>query len=122
MGMAETDEQDAAQAKAAEIIAGAEVLAAALVEDAELRARERADEVLTQYQARLDVLLEEERAVRERLAELGESRAPRADVSGEEGLVDDRDALNGIDVRPDSSLAEFMKTTVRDEVKPAEGR
>lgn len=116
--MSEFHEGETARAEAADIIAAAEVRASALIEDAELRARERADEVIAQYQARLDALLEQERKVRERLAELG-GEAPSGGakpINNEESLVDDRDALYGIDVRPDASLAEFMKTMVRDDV------
>jgi len=112
MGMADTEFQSVARLRAAEIIKAAEAEAEALLEDAEQRARERADEVIEQYQARL----EEERAIRARLAELG---VPSSDQQHDEGvdLVDDRDAMNGIDVEPDASLADFMKATLRHEIE-----
>lgn len=116
MGMADTEFQSVARLRAAEIIKAAEAEAEALLEDAEQRARERADEVIEQYQARLNGLFEEERAIRTRLAELG---VPSSDQQHDEGvdLVDDRDAMNGIDVEPDASLADFMKATLRHEIE-----
>lgn len=117
--MADPDALDAARFEAADIVAAARVEAAALLEDAEGRARERADAVIAQYQERLDALLDEERSVRARLDELGESPSS-AGVAGSDDsdLVDDRDLVNGIDVSPDSSLADFMKETLRDEMHP----
>lgn len=116
------DEDEAvigARAAAAEIIAAAEAEAAVLLEEAENRARTRADEVIAQFQGRLDALLDEEREVRARLEGLGaaSSGAPAPSVPGDE-LSDNRDLVNGIDVVPDSSLAEFMKSTLRHEVRP----
>lgn len=115
--MAETDARSAAQLEAAQIIAAAEAEAAALLEDAEKRARERADAVVAQYQERLNGLFEEERAIRARLAELGMAPSDRPQGKADD-LVDDRDALHGIDVSPDDSLADFMKSTLRNEVRP----
>jgi len=107
-----------ARAEAVAIIAAAEAEAAALLEEAERRARSRADAVIEQYQERLDALLDEEREVRARLEVLGMERAPSDDkVEGGE-LADDRDLVNGIDVVADSSLADFMKATLRHEVHP----
>lgn len=115
--MADTEEIDAARCEAANIIAEAEAEAAALLDDAEGRARERADAVIAQYQERLDALLEEEREIRARLEELGgaTSSPETSDLAGHE-LGDDRDLVNGIDVTPDSSLADFMKETLRSEM------
>ena len=110
----------AAHAEAAEIIAAAEAEAAALLEDAERRARLRAGEVIEQFQERLDGLLEQEREVRARLDAMGASTNPgaRAAVPPESELTDSRDAVNGIEVEMDSSLADFMKSTLRHEVRP----
>lgn len=115
--MADTGEHSEARLVAAQIIAAAEAEAAALLEEAERQARERGDVVVSQYQARLDVLLDEERAIRERLAELGVPASEQANEPNAD-LVDDRDAMHGIDIAPDASLADFMKSTLRDEVQP----
>lgn len=115
--MADTGEHSEARLVAAQIIAAAEAEAAALLEEAERQARERGDVVVSQYQARLDVLLDEERAIRERLAELGVPASEQANERSAD-LVDDRDAMHGIDIAPDASLADFMKSTLRDEVQP----
>lgn len=116
--MGDTDELDAARSEAADIVAAAVAEAAALIEAAELRSRERADAVIEQYQERLDALLDEERQIRSRLAELGvEPTSSTAPTDGND-LADDRDVVNGIDVTPDASLADFIKVTLRHEVHP----
>lgn len=117
--MGDTDALDAARSEAADIIAAAEAEAAALIEAAEVRSRERADAVIEQYQERLDALLDEERQIRERLAELGASPTSSSATPGDvSDLADDRDLVNGIDVTPDASLADFIKMTLRHEVHP----
>lgn len=108
------DDLNDAETRATAIVAAAEAEAASLIDAAEASARERSDTVLSAAQARLDQLLEEERSVHERVdaarAELG---AP-ADAPA---LVDARDVV-AVDLAPDSSLADFMKSTLRDEVRP----
>lgn len=105
-----------ARVRAGAIIAAAQAEAAALLEEAEVKARERADVVVAEFQERIDRLLVEEAAARARLSELGvmpaEVTASRSDI------VDDRDAVSGIEVIADSSLAEYMKVTLRHEVRP----
>ncbi|MFT7475112.1 MAG: DivIVA domain-containing protein [Verrucomicrobiales bacterium] len=106
--------RERADGQSAEILAAAQVQANNLIEKAELTARERSDVVLTQSQARLDRLLEEERVVHARV------QAARAELEAPEALpvaLDARDIVAKKTV-PDSSLADFMKTTLRHEVRP----
>lgn len=106
-----------AEARAAEIIAAAEAEASALLDDAESRARERADVVIREAQERLDALHAEERELRERLDEL-EKKAPVVVDDDDIDLTDSRDAVNGIEVELDSSLADYLKSTLRHELRP----
>lgn len=108
------DSLNNADARAAEILAEAEAEAAALIESAEASARERSDTVLSAAQARLDQLLEEERTVH---ARVDAARAELGSSSETPPLVDARDVV-AVDLVPDSSLADFMKSTLRDEVRP----
>lgn len=108
------DALDTASDRAGEIVAEAEREAATMIEDAEARARQRSDEVISAAQARLDQLLEEEREVSARVevhrAEL-EPPAPKPIMS------DSRDVIT-VEMPPDTSLADFMKSTLRHEVHP----
>ncbi len=113
---AEHDAVEAAERRAAEIIAAAEQEAAALLDDAEARVRQRADVVIAQAQQRLDALHDEERAVRDRLDSLRE-RGP-AVKDDDVDLTDSRDVVNGIEVGQDLSLAEYLKSTLRHELHP----
>lgn len=112
----EHDAVEAARRRAAEIIAAAEAEAAALLDDAESRARQRADVVIREAQERLEALHAEEREVRGRLDELRE-HDPIADEDDLD-LTDSRDAVNGIEVSHDSSLADYLKSTLRHELHP----
>ena len=101
-----------AESRAAEIVGSAEALSDQLIEEAEATARTRSDEVLSATQARLDQLLEEERALHARVEAL------RFQVAGPEvetSAIDARDLVS-IDRTPDSSLADLLKSTVREEV------
>ncbi len=103
-----------ADGRAGEVIANAETEADALVEQAEARARERSDEVIAAAQARLDQLLEAERQVSQRV------EAARAELEPkpvEPILSDSRDVVT-IEMVPDTSLADFMKSTLRHELHP----
>lgn len=99
-----------ADTRAAEIVRSAEGVAAQIIEDAEATARTRSGEVLSATQARLDQLLEEERELHARVESLRET------IDGppvEAAPVDARD-LVAIELDPDSSLAEMLKSTLRD--------
>ena len=103
-----------AEARAAEVVGSAEGLSAQLIEEAEAAARSRSDAVLAATQARLDQLLEEERALDAKLREM------RREVDGPEqhtAATDARDVIQ-VDRVSDSSFAEFVKSTLRDEVHP----
>lgn len=108
------DALDHADEKALQIVADAEAKAALLTEQAEQRARERSDAVLAAAQARLDQLLEEERAVNARVEM---ARSAISEPVPEEPAADSRDVV-AMDVAPDTSLADFMKSTLRHEVHP----
>lgn len=108
------DALEQADARAAERIAEAEAEAADLIENAETSARERSDTVLSAAQARLDQLLEEERTVHARVEV---ARRELAEADEVPALVDARDVVE-VDLVPDSSLADFMKSTLRHEVRP----
>lgn len=101
----------AAESRALEIVGSAEGVAAQLIEDAEAAARTRSGEVLAVTQARLDQLLEEERELNGRVDVL------RAEIDGPEVLTESNDARDLITVPslPNSSIAELLKTTLRDE-------
>ena len=101
-----------AEARAAEIVGSAEGLSDQLIEEAEATARARSDVVLSATQARLDQLLEEERTLHARVEAL------RHEVAGPELAIPATDArdLVAIDTKPDSALADLLKSTVREEV------
>lgn len=110
-----------AQARAAEIIAEAERSAEELVEEAEVRARERSDVVLSEAQSRLDDLLAEEQKTKARLDAArpsGISAMVGRSATDADALVDVRDRGAG-GPAPDTALAEFMKSTLRDEAHPS---
>lgn len=110
-----------AEARAAEILADAERAAEELVEGAEVRARERSDVVLSEAQTRLDGLLAEEQNVKARLDTARPSSVStlvgRSSVDAD-ALVDVRDRGAGGGA-PDTALADFMKSTLRDEANPS---
>ncbi len=103
-----------ADGRAAEVIAEANAQAEQLAEEAETRARERSDAVISAAQARLDQLLEAEREVSERVEK---ARAELEPKPAEPILSDSRDVVT-IEMVPDTSLADFMKSTLRHEVHP----
>ncbi len=103
-----------AEARAVEIVGSAEGLAAQMIEESEATARSRSDAVLAATQARLDQLLQEERTLDAKLREM------RGEVDGPEqhaAVTDARDVTQA-DRVSDSSFAEFVKSTLRDEVHP----
>lgn len=103
-----------AEKSAAAIVETAEAEAAGLIETSELAARERSDEVLAAAQARLDQLLEEERVVHARVEKArAEIEAPMPQTVPS----DSRDTAP-IDSVLDTSLADFMKSTLRHEIRP----
>ena len=106
--------REKADEQSIEIVAAAELQANDLIEKAELAARERSDVVLTQSQARLDQLLEEERALHARV------QAARAELEVPEAVPVAADARDVVakETVPDSSLADFMKSTLRHEIHP----
>ena len=105
-----------AETSAREIIAEAEAEASELVEGAEDAARQRSDGVLAAAQARLDQLLEEEREVS---AKVAAARAELEPPTPQPIMSDSRDVIT-IEMAPDNSLADFMKATLRHEVRPAD--
>ena len=109
-----------AQAEADRILVEARAEADELLEGAEQKARERSDVVINETQTRLDALLAVERDVRARLEESGSLAANPTPVpeSQVDASSDARDVINGIDVESDSTLADFMKSTLRHEVRP----
>ncbi len=120
-----------ADERADEILANAQARADALIEEAEARARERSGVVLSEAQTRLDTLLAEEREVRARLVEVEPPTrvgAPAqiavaaggvtpAVVGEPDPLIDVRDRA-AAHATTDSSLADFMKSTLRHEIRP----
>lgn len=76
-------------------------------EEAEAEAKERSMLVLAASQARLDQLLEQERYLREQVSAL-EAPAPTANEVGDKVVIDLRET--------DTSLADFVKTRVREEM------
>lgn len=103
-----------ADGRASTVLAEAQTEADALVEQAEARAIERSDEVISAAQARLDQLLEAEQQVSKRVAA---ARAELEPKPVEPILSDSRDVVT-IEMVPDTSLADFMKSTLRHEVHP----
>ena len=108
------DALDNADERALKIVADAKAEAERLTEQAEERARERSDAVLSAAQARLDQLLEEERVVHARVEA---ARSAIAEPVIEQPAIDSRDVV-AIEMAPDTSLADFMKSTLRHEVHP----
>ena len=103
-----------AEARAVEVVGSAEGLSAQLIEEAEATARSRSDAVLAATQARLDQLLEEERSLDAKL------RTMREELEGPARHVLSSDARDvvPVDRAQDTSFAEFVKSTLRDEVHP----
>ena len=108
------DALNTADERAAQVLADAEAEAALFEERAEQNARERSDAVLSAAQARLDQLLEEERVVHARV-EAARNEVHEPDP--EPVPTDARDVV-AIEMVPDTSLADFMKSTLRHEVHP----
>lgn len=112
--------------RAAEIVAAAEAEAQELLEDAEDRARERSGVVIAEAQARLDRLLAEERDLREQIDSkrasvrggfsFGAGGTRALATAAADPTVDFRDRTDV--AGPDTSLADFMKATLRHEVHP----
>lgn len=109
-----------AHAEAERILFEARAEADELLDGAEQKARDRSDVVISETQTRLDALLAVERDVRARLDEGGALVATTTPVPERQGdgASDARDVINGIDVEADSTLADFMKSTLRHEVRP----
>jgi DivIVA domain-containing protein len=103
-----------AEARAVEVVGSAEGLSAQMIEEAEATARSRSDAVLAATQARLDQLLQEERTLDAKLHEM------RREIDGPEQHTVSTDARDVVEVDrvQDSSFAEFVKSTLRDEVHP----
>ena len=106
---------DDADQQARSIVENAETEASTLVEDAERRAVERSDEVLSEAQTRLDQLLEQERELTERIESMRSEIEPRRPLPE---LSDSRDVLSIVEIEPDTSFADFMKSTLRHELHP----
>ena len=102
------------------IVEEARVAADEIADSAESSARERSAAVLAETQSRLDQLLAEERDVRRALSTLSPEVADDATANdSNEGvdLVPERESVDpesGID----ESLADFMKATLRNELRP----
>ena len=101
--------EDPPAVTAPSVLARARAEATEIIEQAERSARRRSDEVLRETQARLDELLAEERLVHERIA-TATHEADDAEVIELPPLIQPEQA------RGSRSLAEFMKSAVRDEV------
>lgn len=108
------DALESADGEAKQLVADAQAEADALVDGAEVRARERSDEVISAAQARLDQMLEEERQLTKRVEAMRIELEP---PTPKPVLSDSRDVVS-IEMAPDNSLAEFMKSTLRHEIKP----
>lgn len=93
------------------VLTAARAEAESIIEAAEAEARRRSDEVLRQTQARLDELLDEERLVRERM--LAADTTPVVPVAATEHPTRPHDVAD----EPNKSLADFMKSAVRDDVR-----
>ena len=112
----------AEEIRANELLADARAQAESILEQSEVRARERSGVVIAEAQARLDQLLAEERDVRARLESrktssgVGAGPAAIAPLGFADPTTDSRDRTEV--AGPDVSLAEFMKATLRDEVRP----
>jgi len=100
-----------ARKHADEIVSAAEAEAERIVERAEQAARQRSDDVLAETQRRLDELLAEEREVLARIESLSDE-VPDSDV---DVIELPQPAAENAPVAS-SSLAEFMKSALRDEV------
>lgn len=114
-----TDAAGHGQEQSGEIVANAEAEAKALIEDAEVRARERSGVVIAEAQSRLDELLAQEKDVRRRIDRSGAgpvSAAAAIGAGNNDPRVDFRDRMEI--AGPDTSLADFMKATLRHEVHP----
>ena len=83
----------------------------ALLEDAEERAQERSEVVLAEAQERLDVLLIEERELREKID--SQSAVEASMLVGAAAA-----SSSGAPTPPTSTLADLMKSTLRQEVHP----
>ena len=104
-----------ADARAVEIVGSAEGVAAQIIEDAEEAARPRSGEVLAATQARLDQLLQEERAVHARVEAL---RLTLDGPEAESRMQTDARDRDGSTVEledTDSALADLLKSTLREE-------
>lgn len=108
------DALESADGRAKEIIADAEAEAERFVVDAEQSARDRSDAVLSAAQARLDQLLEEERTIHARVEA---ARGELAEPTPELVVSDSRDVI-AIEMAQDTTLADFMKSTLRHEIHP----
>ncbi len=118
---AETAAITNADKKAAEIVAAAEREAESMIDIAETRAEARSAAVLAEAQVRLDQLLVKERDLRRRI-----DKQPDADGIAIQGVDRSRNGVRtSVDARDRTPVAEseyafanFMKTTLRDEVHP----
>ena len=123
-----TDVIARSERRAEEIIAEAEAEAQQLLEQSEERARERSGVVIGEAQARLDQLLAQERELRSRLetqrasagvAAVGVARTRPALGMAKAAVDPTTDSRDRTEVAgPDTSLADFMKATLRHEVRP----
>lgn len=107
------DDLRSAERRAQEIVGAADGIATQMIEEAELAARARSDAVLSATQARLDQLLQEERDLHARV------QAMHLELDGpdvDHPTHDARDVVR-VDNASDSSLADFMKSTLRHEVE-----
>ncbi len=102
------------------IVEEARAAADEIADSAESSARERSAAVLAETQSRLDQLLAEERDVRRALSTLSPDvtdDATDTEITDGVDLVPERDVVDpesGID----ESLADFMKATLRNELRP----
>ena len=104
-----------AEARADRIVADAETRAQLIVEDAEAAARIRSDEVLGETQVRLDELFAQESEVHHRLQHTLDELE---DITNQSD--DDADVIElsrEPETTADSSLADFMKAALRNEVR-----
>jgi len=108
------DALDAADGRAADIVAAAEAEATELVDSAEKTARYRSDVVLDAAQARLDQLLAAER---ELSAKVDAARAELEPPEPVPMMSDSRDVIT-TEIPPDTTFADFMKSTLRHEIHP----
>ena len=104
------DRADVEVREAADIVTAAHEEAATILDSAERAARERSAAVLAETQSRLDRLLAEER-------EIHRARAARDDRSRDEPTEAEQAPVPD-DVELDTTLASFMKDTLRNEITP----